>query len=104
MATMATLVQGTLIVGGAVVGSPCNLDPIYDPEGFNYSLPRTVLESFLDGKAFDHKESYSSSERASLEQDINTLYTRILEKDPLKKPCIVITAGAPGAGKTILMK
>lgn len=83
--------------------SPSSLDPIYSEE-FSYSLPRSILTSYIEGKAFDHKESYTEEELTSLVHDINTVYDSILEKDPLKKPIITMTAGAPGAGKTTLMR
>ncbi len=51
----------------------CDLDNLYQPGSCEYSLPRSVLTSFLDGKAFDHKESYSPEERERLERDITTM-------------------------------
>ncbi len=83
----------------------CDLNEIYCQE-FKYSLPRPVLESFLDGKAFDHKESYTAEEKECLANDIRSIYDSLnfgssgRLGDP---PLAVITAGAPGAGKTVLM-
>lgn len=81
----------------------CNLDPIYN-ENYTYSLPRQVLESFLSGKGFDYPHPYSEDELARLRTDIATLYETILSTHPVKEKQAVITAGAPGAGKTIKMR
>jgi predicted ABC-type ATPase len=83
-----------------------NLDLIYqsDPPGFAYSLPRSVLESYLSGKAFDHKEVYSREELDDLKADICDLYRTIIEQQPAKEQLAVMTAGAPGTGKTTLLK
>lgn len=78
----------------------CNSSLIYN-ETFQYSLPQKVLESFFSGKAFDNKEVYTAEESERLRQDINDLYQSIMAKNPLKKEEAIITAGAPGAGKTI---
>lgn len=81
----------------------CNLDLIYNSD-YQYSLPKNVLESFLSGKAFDNKENYSSKESEDLRDDINDLYQKIISANPAKENIAIITAGAPGAGKTIKLK
>lgn len=78
----------------------CNIDRLYR-DGFSYSLPEKILAGFLSGKAFDNPEVYSADEAARLESDINDLYQRILAADPIKEKIAVITAGSPGAGKTV---
>ena len=82
-----------------------DLSRIYDTNGgYAYSLPKTILESYISGKAFDNKEAYSAEESARLQQDISEIYQSILSANPMKENLAVMTAGAPGAGKTILMK
>lgn len=82
---------------------PCNLDAIYN-ESFSYSLPRPLLESFLSGKAFDHKREYTPAEREKLHADIRDLFQATVTGESVEEPLAVISAGAPGAGKTTLMR
>lgn len=83
----------------------CDLDSIYDKsKGDGYFFPRNILESYLSGKAFDHPEPYSVSESQKLREDINQLYQKIVSKNPVKDNLAVITAGAPGSGKTVKLK
>jgi hypothetical protein len=81
----------------------CDIDHIYDT-GYSYSLPKNVLQGFLSGKAFDHPEPYSQEESQRLRDDINTLYQNILVEAPLREKVAIITAGAPGAGKTVKLR
>ena len=38
-----------------VEGTLCShIDTIYDPGSFEYPLPRSILDTYLDGKALDH--------------------------------------------------
>ncbi len=83
----------------------CDTDLIYDKVGgFEYSLPKEVLESFLSGKAFDHPKAYTEEESARLKEDINEIFQNILSVGPEKGNVAVMTAGAPGAGKTTKMR
>jgi hypothetical protein len=83
----------------------CDTSRIYDKtSGFEYSLPKAVLESFLSGKAFDHPETYTEEESARLQEDIYEIFQRILSANPIKENVAVMTAGAPGAGKTMKMR
>jgi hypothetical protein len=83
----------------------CDLNLIYDKSsGYEYSLPRNVLESFLSGKAFDHPFLYSEEEKRNLLEDIKELFQHILSSTPSKEKTAIITAGAPGAGKTIKLQ
>ena len=82
----------------------CNLDSIYVENGFHYSLPRPILESYLSGKAFDHEEEYSPQELEELKKDIEKIYKEVMSVNSSKEKIAVITAGAPGAGKTTLME
>lgn len=83
----------------------CDTCLIYDTVGgFEYSLPKGVLESFLSGKAFDNPEPYTEEESIRLQEDINEIFQKILSINPVKENVAVMTAGAPGAGKTIKMR
>ena len=81
----------------------CNLDEVYN-EAFQYSLPRPILESYLSGKAFDNSQEYSLEESENLKQDIHDIYQNILSKNLRKEALAVMTCGAPGVGKTTLMR
>lgn len=81
----------------------CNLDLIYNSQ-YRYSLPKNLLESFLSGKAFDNNENYSFEESENLNKDINDLYQRIVSQNPAKENIAIMTAGAPGAGKTTQLR
>ncbi|MBA2367829.1 MAG: zeta toxin family protein [Candidatus Protochlamydia sp.] len=83
--------------------NPCNLDLIYNSV-YKYSLPKNVLEGFLSGKAFDNKENYTEEESENLSKDINELYQQIISTNPAKEKKAIITAGAPGAGKTVNLR
>ncbi|CCB85918.1 unknown protein [Parachlamydia acanthamoebae UV-7] len=83
----------------------CDLNLIYPTEtGYEYSLPKNILESFLSGKAFDHSEEYSKEESRNLRDDINALYQKILSENPENESLAIITAGSPGAGKTTKLR
>lgn len=83
----------------------CDINLIYNSAlGYEYSLPRPVLESYLLGKAFDHQKLYSDEEFANLKDDIREIYQNIMAKTPIKEKIAIMTAGAPGAGKTIKMR
>ncbi len=77
----------------------CDLNEIYSK--IAYTLPRETLESYLDGKAFDNKTSYSPEKRAALERDIINIFDRQSYRAKLLHA--VISNGAPGCGKTVLM-
>jgi hypothetical protein len=86
-----------------VNSSVCNLSLIYN-ESYQYSLPQNILEGFLSGKAFDNPEFYTGEESEKLHSDINELYQSILESKPSQGNLAIITAGAPGAGKTVKLR
>lgn len=81
----------------------CDLNNIYN-DSFQYSLPKTVLESYVSGKSFDHKELYTLKERQDLEDDIREIFDNIISQNPTHGNWAVMTAGAPGAGKTTKMR
>ncbi len=82
-----------------------DLNHIYDINGgYAYSLPKTILESYISGKAFDNKEAYSAEESEKLKTDITDIYHTILAAHPMKESLAVMTAGAPGVGKTMQLR
>ena len=101
----------TVLVCGLIGTTPirgtetdvCDLEQIYNSE-YTYSLPRAILESFLSGKAFDHKEKYSAEELENLYEDIRDIYKTNLSHNPNLDRVAIVSAGGPGAGKTINMK
>ncbi|HEY5234595.1 MAG TPA: zeta toxin family protein [Rhabdochlamydiaceae bacterium] len=96
--------EGKTMSGGTRI-DVCDVNRVYDKAGgFEYSVPRNMVEGFLSGKAFDNPEVYSGEEAERLHADINEIYERIMSADPVRSPLAVITAGAPGAGKTIKMR
>ncbi len=86
-----------------VTHNVCNLDLIYNSH-YQYSLPQNVLEGFLSGKAFDNSENYTFEESEKLREDINELYQQIISANPAKENIAIMTAGAPGAGKTTKLR
>ncbi len=77
---------------------------LYDTNGFYYWFPKINLEELLEGKGFDYFAGYSEEEVLSLKQDITEIYQRIIDENPIQEPTAILTAGGPGAGKTILLK
>lgn len=102
--TFQTIIISALTVG-ILNGNICDLSSIYNKAGgYEFSLPQSILESYLSGKAFDHPVPYTAEELDALNADINDLYQKILEGNPSKNRTAVMTAGAPGSGKTIKMR
>jgi len=81
----------------------CNFDAIYNPD-YSYSLPRPALEEMLAGKAFGHTPAYTPTQVENLKNDIRDIYAAALSGNAVRGPMAVITAGAPGAGKTTVMR
>lgn len=81
----------------------CNLNLIYNTN-YQYSLPQKVLEGFLSGKAFDNPSTYTPDESKRLHEDIKDLYQGIIGANPIKDKLAIMTAGAPGAGKTVKLR
>jgi dephospho-CoA kinase len=71
---------------------------------YEYSLKQEKIEEYLAGGGFDNPEPYSPSQVTELKADINKLFQDILAKNPTKDKLAVITAGAPGSGKTYLLR
>jgi predicted ABC-type ATPase len=79
-----------------------NMDTIYNNE-FSYSLPRSVLESWGNGLGFpDNKVEYTADEIDALKFDIMEIWKRIQSRKLAQSKEIILTAGAPGVGKTLL--
>lgn len=78
----------------------CDPTHIFNSD-YQYSLPESLLKGFLSGKAFDNSELYTENESTNLHADINEIFQEILDKKPVQEKWAIITAGAPGAGKTI---
>lgn len=81
----------------------CDFKNIYN-EHFRYSLPEDILSTYLSGESFDYKQHYTSEEMTRLISDINDLYEGMMFANPIRNQLAVITAGAPGAGKTWKMR
>lgn len=81
----------------------CNLSLIYNKQ-FSFSLSQNLTESYLSGKSFGRNEEYTDDEKKNLRQDINTIGNIIFASNPVREQVAIMTAGAPGAGKTIKMK
>ena len=80
-----------------------NLDLIYNNE-YSFSLPRNVLETYIFGTAFENKEAYTLDEIKKTEADTTDLFHKMVFTDPSHGKVAVLTAGAPGAGKTVKME
>ncbi len=79
-----------------------NMDTIYN-EQFTYSLPRSVLESWGKGLGFpDNEVEYTPTEIEALKFDIMEIWNRIQSRKLAQSKEIILTAGAPGVGKTLL--
>ncbi|MFY7842506.1 MAG: zeta toxin family protein [Rhabdochlamydiaceae bacterium] len=100
---LAIFVCGMSLLSAKEGQNICNLDLIYNKD-YNYSFPKTELEKFLSGKAFDHTKEYTNEEKIKVCEDINAIYEEILSKNPIKAPLAVISAGSPGSGKTFKMR
>lgn len=83
----------------------CDVNRLYDSQsGFQFSLDRPLLESYLSGNSFDYKTEYTADELAREKADIRDIFQKIIAQNPVKEQVAIITCGAPGAGKTTLIK
>lgn len=81
-----------------------SFDIIYNSR-YSYSLPKAVMESYFSGRAFDYKEFYTESQSRALQEDIREISRKTFADPYLEKEKLaVITAGAPGAGKTFKLR
>jgi predicted ABC-type ATPase len=81
----------------------CQFPLIYN-EHYHYPLPQKILEKLFFGVALDPSLKLTSEESEKLRRDINDLYQKIIDSHPLQEKIAVISAGAPGAGKSIKMR
>ncbi len=79
----------------------CNIGALYR-EDYSYSLPRGILEKFLQGTEFGYK-GYTEEEKERVKEDLREIFSRVIAVNPMHQKVAVITAGAPGAGKTTLL-
>lgn len=81
---------------------------------FNFTIEQSSIESWLKGEGFDNDEPYSITDQENLKRDLNDLSQEVIPLELLKhqrskeqSKCIpklfLVTAGAPGAGKTKLL-
>ncbi len=85
---------------------PCNISLLYGSD-YTYFLPRKTLNEWMLGKAFEHSFEYSLQEQKHLQEDIRDIYEKVCSDQeaniPSEVPQVIITAGPPGAGKTMLV-
>lgn len=79
-----------------------NLDSIYN-SNYSYSLPKSMLVSFMTGESFGRKVAYTPDQDGKLRVELNQIFLTACSHQR-NSPEIVMTAGAPGAGKTTLME
>lgn len=88
------------------------LDQIYKLGAFQYSLPRDIIERWLNGIGFGEQPKYSPEEKKSLIKEIQTVWNSSMDRfeqwtrkqaTSSIKSIAHITAGAPGAGKTWIL-
>lgn len=81
----------------------CDLSYIYN-DSFSYCIPCQVVSEWFQGKGFGKDDAYPISDLLHLQSDIQRIYNDISLKNPIYKKTAIISAGAPGAGKTVLFK
>lgn len=79
-----------------------DLNRIYNSD-YNYALPKKLIESFMTGESFGRKVAYTPDQDCKLRVELNHIFVKACEHSR-NSPEIVMTAGAPGAGKTTLME
>lgn len=83
----------------------CDTSILYDEKkGFVWSLPESDLKGYLSGMGFDNKTPYDPKVQKDLQDDIRDIFQEIMNKNPEKKKTIIVTCGAPGAGKTYVLR
>lgn len=71
-----------------------------------YPVPKEMIRHWLFGYGFDNKNPYNEEELSRVYQDLEEI-AQIRFMQPLRKsktPIAVLTAGAPGSGKTIVLE
>ncbi len=90
-----------MAIGAQAIANICDLSLIYNKE-FTYFLPQTTLLDYFNGGGFNYDEEYSESEKENLRIDVEQIYKS--HRGTVSKPVAIISAGAPGAGKTVLLE
>lgn len=97
LGTLVTLLSLNLL---ADADQP-DLSEIYN-EKYQYALPKKMLVDWFDGRGFEELAIYSDEEKQFILALAKQLKLAVSKTKSLK--LAVITAGAPGAGKTILLE
>lgn len=100
---IVNIFEGGEMNASSLKSNICDLGPLYNDQ-FQYCVPKEAMEDFLAGYAFGQSTAYTFEEKERLEEDITTIYEKIMSQNPGKKGVAVITAGSPGAGKTFVMR
>lgn len=96
---MIFFLQGTLT---AFTYDVCDPSRIYKGDKNDYSLPAAVLEDFLNGRAFNYPTT--PEEQEIVKEDTRRLYAKTMSECSDSRAMAVITAGAPGSGKTTALE
>lgn len=82
-----------------------NLSNIFNPPVFEYSVPKKMVDDALQGVTFREKESpYTTIEQESVKKDAQAVWDSVVDNYKHSGPKVAyFTAGAPGAGKTMLL-
>lgn len=85
---------------------PCDRSLIYSSkEGeFCFCVHPDVMDRLYRGNYFGQTTTYTPEETERLYDDIRSLYNQVLFEKGCTEKVAVMTAGAPGAGKTTLMR
>lgn len=97
-----------LLTQGYGMASPathdlCDISRLYT-DAYSYSLPQKILEGYLSGTGFPDSVAYTQEESQRLREDIQEIAQNILGANPVKENVAIMTAGAPGAGKTLQLR
>lgn len=76
---------------------------IYNKE-FQYNVPESFIKNWYHGTGFNRKEDYSSYEQKLVNKDFANCYHNMFDRNLVQEKLIVVTAGAPGAGKSLLQE
>lgn len=82
----------------------CDLGTIYQKGGYNYSVPKSFVESWLHGVGFGRNVAYTNEEQSRVDQDAASIFSKMMAESPYLAKVAYITCGAPGAGKTVLLE
>ena len=103
MDVLKTIASIILTTQGVCMSNVTDLSAIYT-DNFTYCIPETVLRKFMEGDIFGRTEKYTDEEFARVVEDAQAIFDSVMESDPDEKRVCIITAGPPGAGKTVLLE